>query len=121
MTTNNERPYTTTFAVQVCVEADSQTEAEKKATQWGMRFLDESAAVPREEDGAPFKVEAPPCTAGRFSVPLVGTVNLMAQSQAEVDARTQETLEQARTGTTAIGITMGGYRIFPGPLNRHTP
>jgi hypothetical protein len=107
MTPEIDKPYVTTFVGQVCVEAQTQEEAEKKAVAWGMRKLTESVTV------TPGAAVVRPCGRGQLAVPLTGTINFIGPSQAAVDEKVRTLLETVREEGPSLGVAMGDFRIVP--------
>ncbi len=107
MTPEIDRPHVTTFVGQVCVEAETQAEAEETAVSWAMRKLTESVIV------TPDTAVVHPCERGQFAVPLTGTINFIGPSQAAVDEKVRTLLETVRDEGPSLGVTMGPFRILP--------
>ena len=105
-----DRPYTTRFTVQACVEASSEVEAQKRAMTWGMDNLSETTTI------TPGVVVFDPCPApGLIPVSLTGTLNFIGTSQAAAEEKVREVLERAGKMDISLGVHMGAYQITPIP------
>ena len=107
MTPEIDKPRVTTFVGQVCVEAQTQEEAEERAVSWAMRKITESVTV------TPGTAVVHACERGQFAVPLTGTINFIGPSQAAVDDKVWTLLETVRNEGPSLGVTMGEFRIIP--------